>query len=57
MIKDLYVNGCSFTSGHHLPYEKTWPFILSKKLNLDYNLSHPNSSDVSVLVDLIKKYG
>lgn len=35
MIKDLYVNGCSFTSGHHLPDEKTWPFILSKKLNLN----------------------
>lgn len=34
----------------------SWPKFI-RTYDKDYNLSHPNSSDVSVLVDLIKKYG
>ncbi len=33
-MKNLYVNGCSFTAGHDVEEEKTWPYLLSKKLNL-----------------------
>ena len=29
----LYINGCSFTAGHELKDEETWPTLLSKKLN------------------------
>ena len=31
--KNLYINGCSFTYGHTLPREETWPKLLSDKLN------------------------
>jgi len=34
-MKNLYINGCSFTAGHTLPTEQTWPVLLSKKLNLN----------------------
>jgi len=30
---NLYINGCSFTAGHELKNEETWPTLLSKKLN------------------------
>ena len=30
--KNLYINGCSFTYGHTLPREETWPKLLSDKL-------------------------
>tara|TARA_R100000908_G_C3753772_1_gene148115 strand:- start:1807 stop:2526 length:720 start_codon:yes stop_codon:yes gene_type:complete len=33
-VKKLYINGCSFTHGHTLPTKKTWPHLLSKKLNV-----------------------
>ena len=31
-MKNLYINGCSFTAGHNLPTEQTWPVLLSEKL-------------------------
>ena len=31
--KNLYINGCSFTYGHNLLREETWPKLLSDKLN------------------------
>tara|TARA_Y100000592_G_scaffold34484_1_gene54825 strand:- start:3888 stop:4673 length:786 start_codon:yes stop_codon:yes gene_type:complete len=31
-VKNLYINGCSFTAGHLLPIEQTWPVLLSEKL-------------------------
>tara|TARA_B100000029_G_C17446795_1_gene913546 strand:+ start:300 stop:1013 length:714 start_codon:yes stop_codon:yes gene_type:complete len=34
-VKNLYINGCSFTYGDSLPKEQTWPELLSKKLNLN----------------------
>tara|TARA_B100001939_G_scaffold342168_1_gene352924 strand:- start:2441 stop:3064 length:624 start_codon:yes stop_codon:yes gene_type:complete len=35
-VKNLYINGCSFTHGNTLPKHETWPYLLSKetKLNL-----------------------
>ena len=37
--------GCSVTFGVGLPYEKTWPYLISKKLNLScWNLSQPGGS-------------
>ena len=33
-FKNIYINGCSFTAGHHLKEKDTWPELLSKKLNL-----------------------
>ena len=33
-MKNLYVNGCSFSSGHNLPIEETWGYKLADKLNL-----------------------
>ena len=34
-MKNLYVNGCSFTAGHVLKEEESWPYLLAKKLNLN----------------------
>ena len=31
-MKNLYVNGCSFTAGHVLKEEESWPYLLAKKL-------------------------
>lgn len=31
---NLYINGCSFTKGHHLKEQDTWPVKLSKELDL-----------------------
>ena len=37
--------GCSLAFGVGLPYEKTWPYLISKKLNLScWNLSQPAGS-------------
>ena len=33
--KNIYINGCSFTAGHHLLYESSWPYLLGKKLGLN----------------------
>jgi len=37
--KNLYINGCSFTAGDNIIDGKTWPDLLSKKLNL-YLINH-----------------
>lgn len=34
MSKYLYVNGCSFTAGHELPLEDTWPYKLGELLKV-----------------------
>jgi hypothetical protein len=34
-VKNLYVNGCSFTAGHTLQDNKIWPKLLSEKLDLN----------------------
>lgn len=34
MIKNLYVNGCSYTAGHDLEDNETWPVKLAQKLNV-----------------------
>ena len=34
-MKNLYVNGCSFTAGHVLKEEESWTYLLAKKLNLN----------------------
>jgi hypothetical protein len=38
----IMILGCSETFGYGLPVEKTWPYILSEKMNMDYvNLAKP----------------
>tara|TARA_B100000029_G_C17419369_1_gene903721 strand:- start:199 stop:804 length:606 start_codon:yes stop_codon:yes gene_type:complete len=49
-MKNLYVNGCSFTYGHILPKEQTWPELLSKKLNLDLINQSKNGQSFSGIV-------
>ena len=49
-MKNLYVNGCSFTYGHNLPKEQTWPELLSKKLNLDLINQSKNGQSFSGIV-------
>ena len=34
-VKNLYVNGCSFTAGHVLKEEESCTYLLAKKLNLN----------------------
>ena len=34
-MKNLYVNGCSFTHGDTLPKEQSWPYLLGKEINLN----------------------
>jgi len=34
-MKNLYINGCSYTVGHELDSEQTWPVLLSKLTNLN----------------------
>lgn len=34
--QDILILGCSYTSGVALPVEKTWPYFLSKKMNMSY---------------------
>ena len=43
-VKNLYINGCSFTYGDSLPKEQTWPELLSKKLNLNL-LNHSENGN------------
>lgn len=43
--KNFVTLGCSLTTGIGLPVEQTWPWYLSKNLNIDYwNLSVPGGS-------------
>ena len=48
--KNLYINGCSFTAGHTLPEEKTWPVLLSKKLNLNLINQSKNGNSFQSIV-------
>lgn len=42
---DTLMVGCSFTFGEGLPFEMTWPYLISKKYNCTYeNLGFPGSS-------------
>jgi len=34
--KNIFCFGCSYTMGHGIPDEHTWPYILAKKLGEDY---------------------
>ena len=34
--KNIFCFGCSYTFGHGIPDEHTWPYILAKKLGEDY---------------------
>ena len=48
IVKD-YVNtimiGCSFTFGEGLPFQLTWPYLISKKFNCSFeNLGYPGAS-------------
>ena len=33
--KNIYINGCSYTAGHTVPYQNSWPVLLGKKLGLN----------------------
>lgn len=48
----LYINGCSFTKGHNLSEEESWPFLLQKELNLDkkYENKSQNANSVGSIV-------
>ena len=51
MYKNLYINGCSFTKGHLLDEDKTWPYLLGKKLNLPLNNKAANSNSMQTISD------
>ena len=51
MYKNLYINGCSFTKGHLLDEDKTWPYLLGKKLNLSLNNKAANSNSMQTISD------
>lgn len=48
----LYINGCSFTKGHRLPEEQSWPFLLQKELNLSkkYENKSKNANSLGTIV-------
>lgn len=45
-MKNLYVNGCSFSSGNNLPIEETWGYKLADKLNLKLYAEATNSQSM-----------
>ena len=46
---NLYINGCSFTKGHHLSDKDTWPVKLSQTLGLElYNHAENGQSMQSI---------
>ena len=50
--KNLYINGCSFTKGHHLPDEDTWPVKLAKELELElFNFAQNGQSMQSIALN------
>jgi hypothetical protein len=51
---NLYINGCSFTKGHRLPEEESWPFLLQKELNLSQKYKN-NSQNGNSLSTIAKK--
>ena len=62
-MKKLYVNGCSFTAGHKLEHNQTWPVKLADKLGLDLIMEAKNGqsmdsiylNSISHLVDMNPK--
>ena len=48
-VKNLYVNGCSFTAGDNLEDGFTWPELLAKKMNLDLNCRAVNGSSMDTI--------
>jgi len=53
-MKNLYINGCSYTVGHELDSEQTWPVLLSKLTNLNLiNESKNGQSMESIKINSI----
>jgi hypothetical protein len=50
----LYINGCSFTKGHNLPEEQSWPFLLQKELSLSQKYEN-KSWNANSLGTIVKK--
>ena len=51
---NLYINGCSFTAGHELKNEETWPTVLSKKLNSNtVNMASNGQSLDSIVINTV----
>jgi hypothetical protein len=51
--KNLYVNGCSFTAGHHLSDTDTWPHLLSNELNADTFINDAkNGNSLDTIIDI-----
>jgi hypothetical protein len=48
-MKNLYVNGCSFTAGDIIEEGFTWPELLAKKMNLDLNCRAVNGSSMDTI--------
>jgi hypothetical protein len=48
----LYINGCSFTKGHKLSEEESWPFLVQKELNLSqkYENKSQNANSLGTIV-------
>lgn len=48
----LYINGCSFTKGHQLSEEESWPFLVQKELNLSqkYENKSQNANSLGTIV-------
>lgn len=46
----LYVNGCSFTAGDSLTEKEIWPYLLSKKLNLELVNHSMNGNSMESIV-------
>ena len=48
-MKNLYVNGCSFTAGDIIEDGFTWPELLAKKMNLDLNCRAVNGNSMDTI--------
>jgi hypothetical protein len=48
-VKNLYVNGCSFTAGDNIEEGFIWPELLAKKMNLDLNCRAINGSSMDTI--------
>ena len=48
-VKNLYVNGCSFTAGDNVPEGFTWPELLAKKMNVDLTCKAINGSSMDTI--------
>ena len=48
----LYVNGCSFTVGHHLKDRFTWPTLLQNKLDIPMINDAKNANSMKTILDV-----